>query len=105
MLNKVAMKKTDNAKNIFKQISLIKNCYNSDNRQINNDYSIVIILDAASYEYQAVLTGIQMQYGDKLSMLNLKTVMKNAHWRSSGGANTTKGKRQKHMFHMQEEGT
>jgi hypothetical protein len=73
MLHNVSMKKKkENLKTLFEQISVIKNGYNTEKRKIDNDDLIAIILNAAPYEYQAVLTVVRMLYGDQLSLLNLK---------------------------------
>ena len=78
MLNKVAMKQKENPKTHFKQISAIKNWYNTGTRKSSKDDLIAIVLNAVPYEYQMVLTAVQMMYGNKLSLLNLKTAM-NVH--------------------------
>jgi hypothetical protein len=81
-LASIKMKKKTNPKTIFEQISAIKNRYNTSTRKIDNDDLIAVILDAAPYEYQAVLTAVQMMYGNQLTVLHLKTAM-NSHWRTT----------------------
>jgi hypothetical protein len=69
------MKKMDNPKTIFEHISAIKNHFNTAVRQMDNDNLIAIVLDPAPQTYTSVLTAVQMQHGEKLTLLHLKTAI------------------------------
>ena len=81
-LNGVAMKKGQDPAVIFKQISSIENQYNAPGKHIEEDDLIAVVLDAASIEYQPVLTSEQRLRGDALTLANLESAM-NQHWKQT----------------------
>ena len=58
-LNKVSMKKGQDPSTIFEQICSIENQYNAPGKHIEEDDLIAVVLDAATAEYQPVLTSEQ----------------------------------------------
>ena len=53
------MKKNENPKNLFEQISEVRNQFNTKKNQIDEADLIAVVLNAASDEYKAVLTNEQ----------------------------------------------
>ena len=94
-LNKVAMKKGADPATLFEQLSAIENQYTTPDRKIEEGDLIAVVLDAATDEYQAVLTAEQRARGDDLTLADLELVM-NQHWRqikktSKGGKGDDEG--------------
>jgi hypothetical protein len=90
-LNKVSMKKNQDPATLFEQISSIENQYNAPGVKIDEGDMIAVVLDAASAEYQAVLTAEQRLRGDKLTLNDLETAM-NQHWRQCKSPKISDGK-------------
>jgi hypothetical protein len=88
MLNKVCMKKDEDPAKLFEQLGSIENRYNTATRQIDQEDLIAVVFDAASKEYQAVLTSEQRAKGTLLTLSDLETVM-NQHWRQIKGPDTS----------------
>jgi hypothetical protein len=79
-LNKVSMKKGDDPAVIFEQISSIRNQFNNALITIDNDNLIAVVLDAATVEYQSVLTSEQRNKGANLTIGYLESAM-TQQWR------------------------
>jgi hypothetical protein len=78
-LNTIKMKKQQEPAVLFEQISAVEKCYNMVAIKVSKENLIAVILDAASAEYQAVLTSEQRAKGDKLQHSDLKDAM-SQHW-------------------------
>jgi hypothetical protein len=76
MLNKVSMKPNDGPRVILKQISTIENRYTTARQRIEQEDSIAVVLEAASNDYQAVLTCEQCTKGISVTLSDLETVMR-----------------------------
>ena len=87
-LNKVSMKKGQDPSAIFEQLSSIKNQYNAPGKQIEEGDLIAVVLDAATAEYQPVLTSEQRLRGEHLTLEHLESAM-NQHWRQVNHSKTT----------------
>ena len=74
-LNKISMKKGEEPAALFEQISAVENRYNTGTSQVNKEDLIAVILDAASADYQAVLTSEQRSKGDQLTSSDLEDAM------------------------------
>ena len=90
-LNKISMKKNKNPEILFEQISVAVNCAEVDADKMQEDL-IAIVLDAASSEYKAVLTGKQRLQSENLKLKHLEEAM-DQHWQTikSKNRNDNKG--------------
>lgn len=75
-LNKIQMKKGQDPAKLFEQIFSIQN---RSKIEIPEEDFVTIILEAASEEYQAVLTTEQTRKGDDLKVSDLEDIMRK-HW-------------------------
>ena len=76
-LNKVVMKKGSDPANLFEHLAAIEDKYG---KSIDEADLIAIVLDAATDEYQSVLTSEERAKGSDLTLLDLEVVM-NQHYR------------------------
>jgi hypothetical protein len=77
MLNGVKKKQGENPATLFEQISSIENKYNTAVTKIAEEDLIAVVLDAATAEYQAVLTSIEQRMkGGNVKMEDLETCMR-----------------------------
>ena len=74
-LNKITMKKGDEPAALFEQISSVENRYNTGATRVDKADLIAVILDAASADYQAVLTSEQRSKGDQLTSDDLEDAL------------------------------
>ena len=77
-LNKIKMQKGSDPAKLFEQIYSIQN---RSKIEIPEDDFVAVVLDAASEEYQAVLTNEQTRHGADLKVKHLEDVMRN-HYRN-----------------------
>ena len=77
-LNKISMSKGQDPAKLFEQIYSIQN---RSKIEIPEEDFVAVVLDAASEEYQAVLTNEQTRLGSELKVKNLEDAMRN-HYRN-----------------------
>jgi hypothetical protein len=73
------MKKHENLAGLFEQTSAVENRHMKAASKIDKEDLIVMILDTALAEYQAVLTSEQKSKGASLKQYDLEDAM-NRHW-------------------------
>jgi hypothetical protein len=88
-LNKVSMKRNENAAVMFEELAAIKNQYNTAAKQIEEADLIAVIIDAAPKECQSVLTNEQLRQGDLIDDVDDMRNAMNAHWRAIGKSNNS----------------
>jgi hypothetical protein len=89
-LNKITMKRGDDPRVIFEQLSAVKNMYNTATSKIKEEDLIAVVIAAAPKDYQGVLTNEQLRLGGQLKLTDLHKAM-NALWRSLGGSKSGGG--------------
>ena len=77
-LNAIKMKKGQDPANLFEQVYSIQN---RSKVEIPEEDFVAVVLDAASDEYQAVLTSERARLKENLNVSDLEDVMR-SHWRS-----------------------
>jgi gag-polypeptide of LTR copia-type/Zinc knuckle len=87
-MNKVTMKKGADPSTLFEQLSAIENQFSVPGTPMDESHMIAVILDAATDEYQAVISTERRIRGDKMSVMDLEVAM-SEHYRQlsrvSGG--------------------
>ena len=80
-LMRVKMKKKEDPKTLFEQVSAIANWYNSSSRKLPKEQLIAVVLQAAPNEYASVLNAEQEKRGKDLELSHLRAVM-NRYYRT-----------------------
>ena len=82
VLYAIKIKKGKDPSTLFQQISNVKNKYNAATKKINEDDLIAVVLDAATAEYQLLLTSEQHRLGSALKIDDLEVIM-NQYWQQT----------------------
>jgi hypothetical protein len=75
MLNKVTMKNGDSPEKLFEQLSEIENAYNNNGMHVDEADLMAIVFTEAPKNYQSVLSAVQLERGNKLSLGDLEAAM------------------------------
>jgi hypothetical protein len=74
-MNKVSMKKGADPSTLLEQLSAIENQFSVPGTSMDESHMIAAILDAATDEYQAVISTERRIKGDKMTVMNLEVGM------------------------------
>ena len=79
-MSRITMQKGSDPALLFEKLAMIEEKYMAPGKKIDETDLIMVVLDVAPDEYQAVLTSEQSKKGDDLTLQDLETIM-NQHWR------------------------
>ena len=88
-MNKVSMKKGVDPSTLFEQLSAIENQFSVPGTPMDESHMIAAILDAATDEYQAVISTERRIKGDKMTVMALEVAM-SEHYRQLSRASGRK---------------